>query len=200
MQTYIKPFIVFIVAAVVIYVLTSRKIMQDVQVCSSLAEDTVPDMMMYGYSENKLNSLYEAWGNTGRDAYVRMANTDLFPVVESYTVVLGACLVVAGRRFRWKDDKVAYLALVTMALDVFETLVHRRGSLMYPEKLSGLTIALGSLATQAKWLFFTGSMMLVALSFVFGQKTERRRHRKSLRTSVSSPTASPATSPKVLLE
>jgi hypothetical protein len=121
-----------------------------------------------------------------------MTSTDLFPYMESYTLVLGSILVVASGRLGW-DDKVAYLALITMALDVCETLVQRRGVLAYPEQLWWWTIAMGKLCNMAKWACFTSSICVVAISFVFGRhEIKHRRTRTRHHYSSASPPVSPS--------
>jgi hypothetical protein len=190
----------FLIAAVVIYVFSFRQIFQDVQPCNS----TIPDFM-FGYSDQQLNSLYEKWGRDGRQAYVKGANTDLFPCMEAYTILLGAFLVVASDRLRWKNDRIAYAAVAVMLLDLVETLIQRHGSQVYPEKLSPNMIWLGSVCNQAKWALLVGCVAVVMGSFVFGRKSsESSRRKRSTATMqrrtrarrVSAEALSPPTTPR----
>lgn len=187
----------FLMAAVVIYVFSFRQISKDVEPCNS----TIPDFM-FGYSDQQLNSLYEQWGRDGRQAYVKGANTDLFPCIEAYTILLGAFLVVASDRLRWKNDRIAYAAVAVMLLDLGETWIQRHGSQVYPEKMSPNMIFLGSLCNQAKWALSVGCLVVVVASFVFGRKSSETRRstasrqRRTRARLVSAEALSPPATPR----
>ena len=173
----------FLAAAVVIYVLSIRECLNQAEICEIKANETIPDSR-FGYSSQQLNNLYEAWGADGRKAYIKTANTELFPFMESYALIMGSLLIIAARRMNWKEE-IAFLAIFTMLCDAGETLVQRRGSQVYPEQLSATTIAAGSLFCQVKWLLVGLSALLVSVSVVMGKP----RHKKSRRANKTTKSA-----------
>lgn len=176
----------FLFAVIVIHVLSIRESLKEAHICVLRANETIPDSR-FGYSAQELNHLYHAWGSDGRQAYIRTANTDLFPFMQSYALVMGSLLVIAAQRMKWKDE-IAWLAVLTMLLDACETLVQRRGSKLYPEHLSALTIAGGSICCQLKWLFSGASILLLAFAFLFGTRRpesfKKRSRRAAAKTKV----------------
>jgi hypothetical protein len=166
----------FLFAALVIHVFSGRDYLKESDLCEIRANDTTPDLM-FGYSAKRLNNLYEVWGSDGREAYIKAANTHLFPYMETYAIILGSFLVVTAKRLGWKED-IAFLAVIAMLFDVCETLVQRYGSQVYPEKLSENIIALGSLCCQAKWILVGTCSILVTLSFLLGSSNRQLRNKK----------------------
>jgi hypothetical protein len=166
----------FLFAALVIHVFSGREYLKEAELCEIRANETTPDLM-FGYSAKRLNNLYEVWGRDGREAYIKAANTNLFPYMETYAIILGAFLVVTAKRLGWKED-IAFLAVIAMLFDVCETLVQRYGSQVYPEKLSENTIALGSLCSQAKWILVGTCSILVILSFLLGSSNKQLHNSK----------------------
>lgn len=124
-----------------------------------------PPDLRFGYTATELNDWYDAIGEEGCSSYKKLALMDLFPYMESYTLLFGGLLVKAAR-FASVDTDIALLMPVVMLCDVIETATSLYGCVLFPEKrLPALLIQIGGAANRLKWTLFT--VCNVALSFLF---------------------------------
>ena len=128
-----------------------------------------PDTSLY-YSADDLYHMAEVYGEQGRAAYVRARYTFdvIWPVV--YTVFLSTAISwVYSRAFtppsRWQR---ANLAPVLGALfDYLENVSTSLVMLRYPDRTPGVDI-LAPIFTSVKWVFVTGSFVLLLAGVVVG--------------------------------
>ena len=132
-------------------------------------EAGLPPDIRFGYSASELNVWYDAIGIEGCKSYRQLAMLDIFPYMESYTLVLGALLVNVARRAS-VSEQIALLAPLTMMFDVIETLIPAYGCFLYPdERLSTELIQVSSLANQLKWVIFGFSLILSVVLFAMSK-------------------------------
>ena len=121
----------------------------------------LPDIQ-FGFTPNQLREWYTLWGEEGRQTYIETANIDLFPYMESYTICMGALLVMAARRQGWKEN-LAHLITATLIMDVGETTIVQHGAKFDPDYLSNTTIKIASFCNKLKWiLFFICNVVMLA--------------------------------------
>jgi hypothetical protein len=157
-----------IIVSVVLFALSIKMMLDVSKICSENGAGGVPDLM-FGFSPQELRELYGAWGEEGCAAYIKAATVDLFPYMESYTLVMGSLLVKGARRMGWNDQIAALVVISIMMFDVVETLILRQGCVLpiAPDYLSDTTIRLASACNQLKWILFgVVSVTIVLSSFV----------------------------------
>jgi hypothetical protein len=133
------------------------------------SEAGLPPDIRFGYTASELNVWYDAIGEEGCKSYKQLAMLDIFPYMESYTLVLGALLVKVARRAS-VSEQVCLLAPLVMMLDVVETLIPAYGCFLYPEeRLSTELIQVSSLANQLKWVIFGFSLILSVVLFAMSK-------------------------------
>ena len=124
-----------------------------------------PPDLRFGYTSSELNEWYDSIGEEGCDTYKKLALLDLFPFMESYTLLFGGLLVKAAR-YASVDTDIALLVPVIMLCDVVETAIPAYGCVLYPEKrLPVILIQIAAAASRLKWTLFI--VCNVALSFLF---------------------------------
>lgn len=144
-----------------------------------------PDIHFPGYTVEQLNAYYDNLGVEGCAVYIQVANWDLFPYMLGYVFPLGALHCLVARRLRQKksgkhdnnDDSKAYLALVIWLMDVVETVLQRRGCVIYPDRLSSWQIRLAGTCQRLKWTLGALSVgqLLVGVWQIFRQAQERKQ-------------------------
>lgn len=128
-----------------------------------------PPDIRFGYTPDELNDWYGAIGQEGCELYKQLAMVDIFPYMESYTLVLGGLLVKVARRAN-VSEQVALLAPLVMMLDVVETVIPAYGCFLYPEeRLSTQLIQVSSFANQLKWIIFSFSLALLVVLFAISK-------------------------------
>jgi hypothetical protein len=158
------PAVTMLVSAIV-YVLSSLMMMTNVSEIGPPENGAadIPDLL-FGFSPQELRGLYDIWGEEGCAAYVKAANVDLFPFMESYTLAMGSLLVMGARRMGW-NDHIAALAAIIMMFDVGETVIVRQGCVQgAPDYLSDTAIQVASACNQLKWTLFGAAIVTVLLS------------------------------------
>jgi hypothetical protein len=128
-----------------------------------------PDTSLY-YSADDLYRMAEAYGQQGREAYVRVRFTfDLiWPVV--YTAFLSTAISrVYGRAFaphsRWRRANLA--PLLGALFDYLENLSTSLVMVRYPDQ-TAVVDALAPLFTLVKWVFVVGSFVLLFAGVAVG--------------------------------
>lgn len=126
-----------------------------------------PDGSFY-YTAEQLYQWAEAYGEDGREAYVRARLTFdvLWPLV--YTLFLGTALSVVGRRAYapGRPWRLANLApLLGLTFDYLENLCTSLVMVRYPEP-TAVVASLAGLVTLVKWIFVYGSFVLLLLGLV----------------------------------
>ena len=126
--------------------------------------ETMPDLK-FGFTPELLRELREhTWGEKGCEAYVKAASVDLFPYMESYTVILWSLATVACRDCSNPRKNLARLmAMIPICFDVVETFILRQTCL---RDISDEWVQVGSVANQLKWLSF-GSFLSIFLPLWF---------------------------------
>jgi hypothetical protein len=138
-----------------------------------------PDTSLY-YSADDLYGMAEAYGDQGREAYVRTRFTfDLiWPLV--YTTFLGTAISwVYARAFtpnsRWQQANLA--PVLGAVFDYLENLSTSLVMLRYPGQTAVVDM-LAPLFTLVKWVFVSGSFMLLFAGVAVGAWQWRKRRRE----------------------
>jgi len=163
-----------IVVAVVVYVLGLAKMTSLVRIAEERAGKSIPDVW-FGIPAEQLRETYQAWGDDGRRGYVEASMIDLFPYTPSYTICMGAFLVLVARRKGWTES-IANIMTVVMLLDFGESSILQYGARFYPADLPDSTIKLCSSCNQLKWILF-GSAILVVLVGALLPPAKKRNER-----------------------
>jgi len=135
---------------------------------------SVPDIY-FGYSSKELYAMYEAWGEEGRKVYIRLAMGDLFLFIPAYTILFGAILInVLGKP--GFTENLAWITIFSALCDYAETSVQAFGCIIFPEHLSDVSYAVGSIANQLKWvsLSVSGALLLIAGALQHGKKMHKK--------------------------
>jgi hypothetical protein len=128
-----------------------------------------PDMSFY-YSEDDLYQMAEAYGQSGREAYIRARFTfDLiWPLV--YTLFLTTVISWVYQKAFPPDSPWQRMNLVPVFGILFDYLENISTSLVmmqYPDRLP-LVATLASVFTMGKWILIGGSFVLLILGVVVG--------------------------------
>jgi hypothetical protein len=159
------------VSALVIFLLFTALVLPDQ---SSKASPEVrmagsPDMSFF-YKANDLYRMAEAYGQAGREAYIRVRfSFDLiWPLV--YTVFLCTCISwVYGKAFNagspWQ--RMNLVPLFAILFDYLENISTSLVMLQFPNRLP-LIAMLAPVFTMGKWILVTGSILLLVVGLVVG--------------------------------
>ena len=139
-----------------------------------------PDLSLY-YSTDDLYRMAEAYGERGREAYVRARFTfDLiWPLV--YTLFLTTAItwlygLSLARDSRWRRANLA--PVVGALLDYLENIATSVVMLRYPDRTPVID-TLASVFTLAKWIFVGGSfvLLLAGVAIAIRQRLRKRSAR-----------------------
>jgi hypothetical protein len=156
-------------SALVIFVLFTALVLpnQSSRVSTETRAAGSPDMSFF-YNTNDLYRMAEAYGQTGREAYIRARFTfDLiWPLV--YTVFLCTSISwVNHRAFNpgsfWQ--RMNLVPLLALSFDYLENISTSLVMLQYPNRLP-LVATLASVFTLGKWILITGSFVLLVVGLV----------------------------------
>lgn len=150
-------------AVATILVLTQHRMIQLMQNDAL----TVPDLG-FGFSPSSLKALHEEWNVTnGCQHYIEASSVDLFPYMECYALLLAAMLMNATRRQGW-DERFSLLPLVTMLLDIGETVILQESCRRTQASgmLSDRVIQVGAWFNRAKWVSVGMIVPVIAYAFV----------------------------------
>jgi hypothetical protein len=159
-----------LVVPLVVYALSIQRMSQLVDTSE------IPDLR-FGFSPNELHMLmHDQWGPEGCQAYAAAAMMDLFPYMESYSVILGALLVMGAARQKW-DERVAWIGALTLLMDVGETLICRTASIRVVDEAPPLTdgwIHAASIFNQLKWVMFGVAVATIVVSHLLPDKNKAK--------------------------
>jgi len=125
-----------------------------------------PPDLRFGFQEDELNAWYDALGESGRFQYLYQCAWDLFPFMESYTLLLGALLYQNAQQAGW-NPAIAWIIPIGMMFDVVETSIAAYGCQAYPDVLVTINIVFSSMANQLKWLSIGTGLMLLSVLFLY---------------------------------
>lgn len=155
--------------ALVVFVLFTALVLprQAASAEESAAEAGTPDLSFY-YSPGDLYRMAEAYGEDGREAYIRVRFTFdlLWPVV--YTFFLATAISwLYARGFSesspWQRANLA--PVLGMILDYLENISTSLVMLRYPQPTPVVTW-LAPIFTSLKWVFVGGSFLLLVVGIV----------------------------------
>lgn len=151
-----------IIVPVVLYALAIHRMDQLVDTSE------IPDLQ-FGFTPKEVHELMQKkWGEGGCQNYVDAAALDLFPYMESYAAILGAFLIMGARRQNW-DERVALLGIVTMIMDVGETVILRTAC-QVEVPLSDVWIVIASVFNQLKWVLCVVCVLTILAAFIQPKK------------------------------
>jgi len=132
----------------------------------ALGGGPVPDAR-FGFSEQDLNSWYDAIGEEGCRLYQQLAFLDLFPQVQSYAILLGGLLLQQTRQ-AGVTNKLALAFPMMMFFDIIETCISAYGCRIHPDRrLKSELIQAAAAANQLKWIHFGIGMVMLTLLFLY---------------------------------
>ena len=132
-----------------------------------MGDRIMPDLM-FGFSPSQIHALHEEWyASDGCSAYIKASMVDLFPYMESYSLVVGTLLVMVCRRHSF-DERWANLIWVVMGFDVGETVILQQAC---RDVVSDDWLRFASICNQAKWTAF----VTACISVVVALRLPRRR-------------------------
>jgi len=121
----------------------------------------VPDVRVSGYTPDELHAWYDGIGMEGCQVYTRCATWDLYAIIPSYLIFLGAILVQQGRIATKPNEGIAFLPVAVASCDFVETYLQRHGSVVYPERLPTALVRIASAACVTKWVLLISTLMLI---------------------------------------
>lgn len=147
-----------------LYVMQEMKTLN--QHVNSFGAGAAPDLRM-GFTSDELNQWYDAMGDEGRQAYLKMATFDFFPYMEITPILLGTFLysqlTAAGM-----SPSAAMMMPVAMVCDLMETYIVVYGCKNYPnEPLPVHYVELASVGNQLKWVLYSSGLMLLSALFLY---------------------------------
>jgi hypothetical protein len=137
---------------------------------ASRAEETSagagsPDLSFF-YTSNDLYRMAEAYGETGRQAFIwsRVTFDVIFPLVYTFFLVTALSWLFGhafGPESPWQLANL--VPLVAMFFDFLENLTASLVMAFYPAQtpLTGISASLATLFTPLKWIFVGGSILLL---------------------------------------
>jgi hypothetical protein len=131
-----------------------------------LPSNSPPPDFRFGYTPEALNTWYDEIGDAGCIVYRQMVAVDLFPFMQSYTMLLGG-LLLQQLRLVGITDSVALLFAVAMVMDMVETYIAGYGCSIYPKRLRNEYIEVAAAGSQLKWVNLGIGMTLLSGLFVY---------------------------------
>jgi hypothetical protein len=157
------------ISAVVIFFVFMVTVMpqQAVKIKEISGEARSPDTSFF-YSATELYKMADDYGEEGRQAYIqaRFSFDAIFPLV--YTAFLCTSLGWITQRTFTKQSKLQYANLMPvfgMVFDFFENISTSVVMARYPDK-TPLVDWMAPVFTLVKWIFVTGSFVLLFTSFI----------------------------------
>lgn len=123
----------------------------------------IPDVM-FAYKPVQLKQWIEQIGNEGCTVYQKMAAWDLFPFMESYTLLLGGLLMQQAKLAN-VTGKIALIFPFVMICDVLETVLPAKGC--KDGHLSNIELAISAEANKFKWVGFMMGMLCLTALFIY---------------------------------
>ena len=156
--------------ALVIFGLFTALVLPDQarQAEENTGQGTSPDTSFF-YSEEELYTVAESYGEAGRAAYIRARLTFdiIWPLVYTFFLLtaiswLFGQVLAPENRLRW----VNWFPLFAILFDFLENLSTSLVMFRYPEP-TPVVAALAPWFTALKWIFVSGSFVLVILGVIF---------------------------------
>lgn len=155
---------------IVVYALSIQKMGQLVDT------NEIPDLQ-FGFTPHGMRQLMqEQWGPEGCQAYADASMMDLFPYMESYSVILGALLILGAARQKW-DERLAWIGAITWLMDVGETVICRAACLRVVEGASLLAdgwIQAASIFNQLKWVLCGVAVATIVVAYLLPNKNKTK--------------------------
>jgi len=140
-----------------------------------------PDLR-FGYTPDDIYTWMDMIGPKGRDLYQRMVRWDLFPYMESYTLLLATIL--------WKQCQtstkknlylLAYVPCLAMFCDVIETAINGYALVSFPSQVDDKLMYLSSMGNQLKWITFLAAIFSIGyIEITKRQKISSSKPKKQL--------------------
>lgn len=122
-----------------------------------------PDAL-FAYKPSQLQHWLESVGVDGCSAYQKMAAWDLFPFMESYTLLLGG-LLVQQAKISGVNEKIALIFPFVMICDVIETILPAKGC--RNGKLTAVELSIASEANKFKWVCLGIGILCLTCLFLY---------------------------------
>ncbi|GFH52413.1 hypothetical protein CTEN210_08889 [Chaetoceros tenuissimus] len=120
-----------------------------------------PDLR-FGYTPDDIYTWMDMIGPKGRDLYQRMVHWDLFPYMESYTLLLATILWRQCQSSTKKNlSLLAYLPFLVMFCDVIETAINGYALVSFPSRVDDKLMYLSSMGNQLKWITFLAAILSI---------------------------------------
>jgi hypothetical protein len=123
----------------------------------------IPDVM-FAYKPTQLKQWINQIGDEGCLAYQKMAAWDLFPFMESYTLLLGGLLMQQAKLAK-VTGKIALIFPFVMICDVIETVLPAKGC--KDGYLSRVELSISAEANKFKWVGFMMGMIFLTALFIY---------------------------------
>jgi len=122
-----------------------------------------PDAM-FAYKPSDLQHWIDNVGIEGCAAYQKMAAWDLFPFMESYTLLLGG-LLLQQARLSGVNESIALIFPFVMICDVIETVLPAKGC--QNGKLTALELSIAAQANKFKWVCLGLGVLCLTCLFLY---------------------------------
>ena len=123
-----------------------------------------PPDLWCGYNSEQIYEWLEKIGPKGRKQYLEMVVWDLFPYMESYTILLGSVLLKECESAKRKSE-VALVFPLAMMFDLVETLANGYATTQFPDRIDARVVEVSSIANQLKWVSFGVGLLMLSLLF-----------------------------------
>ena len=183
-----KYLFTLIVALEIVSVAYMTKMIRDFDdhVSSSIiaGQDTntaCPDLR-YGYTPDDIYTWMDMIGPKGRDLYHSIVRWDLFPYMESYTLLLATILCRQCQSWtKGKLSALVYLPFLVMFCDVIETAINGYALVSFPSRVDDKLMYLSSMGNQLKWITFASSIFSIGyIEIIKRQKISSFKPEKQL--------------------
>ena len=140
-----------------------------------------PDLR-FGYAPDDIYTWMDMIGPEGRDLYQRMVRWDLFPYMESYTLLLATILWKQCQTCtKGKLSALVYLPFLVMFCDIIETAINGYALVSFPSRVDDKLMYLSSMGNQLKWITFASSILSIGyIEIIKRQKISSLKPRKQL--------------------
>lgn len=140
-----------------------------------------PDVW-FAYRPLQLGEWLANMSEEGCQTYIRMAQWDLFPYMECYTLLLGT-LLLQQVRAAGLSDRIAMIFPAVMVMDVIETIVPVRWC--GQENVSLNVLGLAAVANKYKWVLFGAGLGNLSILFLYNNFIAARTNDKGKESSAA---------------
>ena len=142
----------------------------DIMITTQDVNTACPDLR-FGYTPEDIYAWMDMIGPEGRDLYQKMVRWDLFPYMESYTVLLATILSRQCQSSNMKDlSTIAYLPFLVMFCDVIETAINGYALVSFPSRVDDKLMYLSSVGNQLKWSTFSAAIISIGYIEIIKRK------------------------------